>query len=67
MNVSKERWTASGAQILEIFASGRKVPCVWFLQVGRDFGVSLLGKLAVLVRMDFQSASWKTAQDSTYE
>lgn len=58
----------AGAQISEIFANGgRKVPCVWFSQVGRNFGVSLPGKLSVLVRGDFQSASWKTAQDSTYE
>ncbi|EGI65019.1 hypothetical protein G5I_06480 [Acromyrmex echinatior] len=48
------------------FYGERKVPCVWFPKLDGISGASLPGKLAVLVRGDFRSASWKTAQDSTY-
>jgi len=51
----------------EFVPSGeRKVPCVWFPKLDGISGASLPGKLAVLVRGDFCSASWKTTQDSTY-
>jgi len=65
---SKGRWIVSNAQISGIcFPSGeRKVPCVWFPKLDGISGASLPGKLAVLVRGDFCSASWKTTQDSTY-
>lgn len=73
MNVSKGRWTAG--LLARKFSEFLRVVEEKFLVFGflkldgtsGGGGVSLPGKLAVLVRGDFQSASWKTAQGSTYE